>query len=752
MAIPALGAIVPALARAVPTVVQGVARTGLAAVRGLARGVGGAAKGVAKGVGKGLGGGSGGGDGESNGKGLMGLLGNPLKKIGGSFLSLTKNIKPLQLGGLKLSKVFQFLGKGVKSLNVSGLASASSINDLSSSLIGMIPVIGETAQKFIGFAEGIANTVVNTLTGLPNFLQSKFGGIISLVKSYSPAQAKQVEIAFGQMRATIGRYLVPLAPMIRNIVLNVTKFVKDGLSKINVKKAFKWIVFLMFLAVGIVIGTVKLIIRVINGIREFFSGGLRGMASKIWNFLQSVLAWIVKWTGYLLRKIPSWLVLLIKYILRGLGWLLKQIPGLMVWGLKELPGALKRLAIYIVGLVKDLVIGIVHAVVYYLPQIGEEIINFLADAWESIKQGWRELIDWVVDSFKSLANSIWEALKSILPDWLVSGLESVGNFISDAWEGITGFVSDVWDGAKQLASDIGNFVSNAADAVGEAAQQLWNEAKDLVPDSIKEDISSAWNTITEGVSSIWNWFDRTFSTGSEKVGQSSQPPQEQPPPEQPQAQEQQGQTQAQTEGSSQGATQQGAKESGTPESMLQGVADFFNELGLEDFGSFFGDMANMFEGLFKDVDTSDFSFEAKEGVQSSIEDIGKQARQAALGANKKPEEKTAEATKETSQNTSAIKESTQGLVSTFSGKEFTKLAQEADANAKAIELLNKTNREGVEAGEREKMVIIEGFDALAQKQELTNELLMRMANSQKLIADMERSKNYSFSRLSNRSQ
>jgi len=742
MAIPALGAIVPALVRAIPTAVQGVAK-----------GVGSVAKGVGRGLGKSLGRGSGSDDGESSDKGLLGLLGNPLKKIGSSFLSLTKNIKPLQFGTQKLSKVFQFLGKGTKSLNVSSLASASSINDLSSSLIGMIPIVGKTAQQFVAFAESIATTVVNTLTSLPNFLQSKFGGIVSLVKSYSPAQARQVEIAFGQMRATIGRYLVPLAPMIRNLVINITKFVKGGLSKIDIKKAFKWIVFLMFLAVGIVIGAVKLIIRIINGIREFFSSGLRGMASKIWNFLQKVLEWIVKWTGYLLRKIPSWLVLLIKYILKGLGWLLKQIPGLFVWGLKELPGALKRAAIYIVGLVKDLVVGIVHAVVYHLPQIGEEIINFLWDAWESIKQGWNELIDWVVDSFKSLANSIWEALKSILPSWLVSGLETVGGWISDAWEGITGFVSDVWEGAKQLASDIGDFVSNAADAVGEAAKQLWNDAKDLVPDSIKEDISSAWNTITEGVSSIWNWFDRTFSTGSEKVGQPSQPPQEQTPSEQPQpqAQEQaQVQEQAKVEDSDQGTAQQGAKESGTPESMLQGVADFFNELGLEDFGAVFSDMANMFEGLFKDVDTSDLSFEAKEGTTSSLEDIGKQARQAALGANKKPEEKTADATQKTSENTGAIEENMQGLVSALRIDGFAKLAQEADANAKAIELLNKTNKEGIEAGEREKMVIIEGFDALAQKQELTNELLMRMVNSQKLIADMERSKNYSFSRLSNR--
>ena len=81
MGIPVLGAIVPALARAVPAVVQGVARAGLA---------------VARGVGKGLGGGSSG-DGDKSSK---------------PFLSLTKNIKPLQPITQKLSKAFQFLGKG----------------------------------------------------------------------------------------------------------------------------------------------------------------------------------------------------------------------------------------------------------------------------------------------------------------------------------------------------------------------------------------------------------------------------------------------------------------------------------------------------------------------------------------------------------------------------------------------------------------------------------------------------------------
>jgi phage-related protein len=738
MAVQALAAVLPALARVGTMVGQGVARAGAAAARGL----GAAARGVARGVGgaaRGIGKGSGGSSGEGGGKGLLGFLGNPLKKINTSFLSLGKNLKSLQLGTPKLSKAFQFMGKGIKSLTDSGIASASSVNDLSSSLIGMIPVIGETAQKFVSFAEGIATTVVNTLTGLPNFLQSKFGGIVSLVKSYSPAQARQVEIAFGQMRATIGRYLVPLAPMIRNLIINITKFVKDGLSKIDVKKAFKWIVFLMFLAVGVVIGTVKLIIRIINGIREFFSGGLRGIFTHTMSLLQGLLAWIVKWLGYLLRSIPKWLLLLVKYIIRAIGSFMTSLPGVAVAWIKGLPGALKRAAIYIVGLAKDTIVGIVQSIIYYLPQIGEEILNFLSDAWDSIKGAWKELINWIVDEISNLANSIWEALKKILPDWLIDGFKEVGGWISWAWDGVTGFVSDVWDSVTESATQFWNDVKDVAQSVGDTAQELWDSAKELVPESVRENVSSFWNTLTEGISDAWNWFDRTFSTGSENVGKSAQ--------EQQQAQ-QGGADSGDSRGSEQGAEKSDkGKESGTPESMMQGVADFFNELGLGDLGSIFGDMANMFEDLFKDTGNEGLSFEAKEGTHSTVEDIGKAAREAALGVNKKPEEKTAEASQKTSQNTSEISQGVRGLVSALPSSSLSRLAQEAEASSRAIEVLNKTNREGVEASMQEQTVVVNGIDAMAKNQELTNELLSRMADSQRHMVEMERSKNYSFGSL-----
>jgi uncharacterized protein HemX len=118
--------------------------------------------------------------------------------------------------------------------------------------------------------------------------------------------------------------------------------------------------------------------------------------------------------------------------------------------------------------------------------------------------------------------------------------------------------------------------------------------------------------------------------------------------------------------------------------------------------------------------------------------------------NEDPQKRTAEATEQTSQNTSAIQQGLQALAGALAGGGLNQLAQQADANAKAIQALHKTNKEGVEAGKQEQMVMVKGMEAMLQQQATTNELLMRMANSQKQAVEIERSKTYSFGSLNNK--
>jgi len=621
-------------------------------------------------------------------------------------VSVVKFLNPINLlsSAIKLSiKLFYKMASTVVKLSFSILKhTAKFTGKLIGSIFPLAAAFGGLGSQMMGLTQkisGIAQTILDTFTGIPNKLQSMFGGITSLIKSYSPAQARQIEIAFGQLRATMGRILVPLAPMIRNIVVNIAKFIKDGASKIDIKKVFKWIVFFMFLTVGVIIAGVKLVIAIIQKIRSIFQGGGQGIVAflldlqkKIMTIVATVWRWILDFLktigpqvatflenlidaiftsigpllqtaidmlgplisealdmivqafGWLLKKLPSWLGQLLQLLLQGVTWLIQQLPG---W--------LMKLSEYALDLMLDLAEGLVNAIVEYVPKLWDELLNLLESLWEFVKQSWRNFINYLPEAISKIANRIL----NILPGW-----------------------------AKRLLGISGS------------------------------------------------------SGGEEQT-----PPQQQPPLQQQQQPAKQDQSKASDQKQGGGGL---LDKLGTPEGAMQGIANFFKDLGLEDVGNVFGDMANIFQGLFEDTGTEGLSYEASEGTTTSIEDIGKKAREAALTVNEDPERRTAEATEQTSQNTNAINQGLQALVGALASGGLNQLAQQADANAKAIQALHKTNKEGVEAGKQDQVVMVKGIEAMLQQQNTTNEILMRMANSQKQAVEIERSKTYSFGSLNNK--
>jgi len=345
-----------------------------------------------------------------------------------------------------------------------------------------------------------------------------------------------------------------------------------------------------------------------------------------------------------------------------------------------------------------------------------------------------------------------------LPSWLAMLWQQIIQFVSYLLTQLPDWLMQLGEYVVQLLADLAIGIGTA---ILEYLPKLWDELLNLL-DSLLVFLKKAITNFIYGIprmfsnlgTMIWNGLKNKLPDWAKRLLGISSSPEESAPVEQTQQQ----QKTTEGAGSKQGgdAKQGGGgggllDKLGTPEGVMQGIANFFNDLGLEDVGAVFGDMSNMFQKLFEEPeDTSDLSFEAKEGTTTSIEDIGKKAREAALTVNEDPQKRTAEATKQTSQNTNAIQQGLQALAGALAGSGLNQLAQQADANAKAIQALNKTNKEGVEAGKQEQIVLVKGIDAMARRQEIANDLLMQMANSQRMMAEMERSKNYSFSRLNNR--
>jgi len=607
------------------------------------------------------------------------------------FVSLGKVTKPLQPVVKRLISVFSIAGKTLRffigigtslitlgfRLVKSFVGILASVGSLVSGLSSLPSSIVRASQKI----SSIGSTILDTFTGIPNKLESAFGGIISLIRSYSPAEAKQIEIAFGRLRATIGQILTPLAPMISNIALNIARIIKDASSQIDIKGLFKWIVFLMSLTVGIVIAVVKLVIKIIEKIRSIFQGGgqdiasslmelqdkILGLVASIWqSILDLVASWLPKVLEYLSTAIPVLIQSIVPLIQRGitilgpvirkgldilvkaLGWLLRQLPSWLVmlrqqiiqfisYLLTQLPDWLMTLGEYLVQLLADLLIGLGTAILEYLPNLFDDLIKLLESLWVFVKRSFLNFIYSVPRMFLNLGNMVWNALKSSLPWWLKRSLG-----ISDS--------------------------------------------SDQYPEQL---------------------------------------------------------TPGQTQGQEQGIS---LNKLSTPEGAMQGIANFLKGAGLGEVGSVFDDMSKMFSGLFEKPDDRDLPFESKGVTTGSIEDLGKKAREAALGVSGDPQKITAESSKQTSDNTKAIRDSMQILVTNNASDDIARIVQQAEATNKSIQVLNRASKESINVDKQEKMRLEMSIDEMVYQQQKTNRLLMRMVYGQKEIVEIERQREFGYQR------
>ena len=156
--------------------------------------------------------------------------------------------------------------------------------------------------------------------------------------------------------------------------------------------------------------------------------------------------------------------------------------------------------------------------------------GFFTSAWEGIKSVWSTVADWfnsnviepiknffqpLIDFFttlfnviKELAEGCWEAIKliwSVVSTWFNENIITpVKDFFSGLWNGIKNAASTAWNGIKEVWNVVSGWFNNTVvQPVKDFFSGMWN--------GIKNSASKAWEGIKSVFSPVVNWFKDKFS-------------------------------------------------------------------------------------------------------------------------------------------------------------------------------------------------------------------------------------------------
>lgn len=142
---------------------------------------------------------------------------------------------------------------------------------------------------------------------------------------------------------------------------------------------------------------------------------------------------------------------------------------------------------------------------YYFGKMWESVKEFAANIWQSLVDGWNNL----VDAAKEFFSMLWQGA--------VEGWEKIKRSFSEAWENIKQTATETWVALETGWTDF-------RQKIGTTLEQLWFIIKYYFNkswDSIKEAVSNWWTSIKEKVSLIWQtvseWFGKTKDTILQKI-------------------------------------------------------------------------------------------------------------------------------------------------------------------------------------------------------------------------------------------
>ena len=161
-----------------------------------------------------------------------------------------------------------------------------------------------------------------------------------------------------------------------------------------------------------------------------------------------------------------------------------------------------------VGIIVGAIAGLVAAFVV-LWNKSEAFRNFFIGMWEAIKETVGNIIDGVVNFFKSAAETVsgvWQSIKETVMnviDAIVGFFKSAWEAIKAAWSAVVEFFSGIWEGIKNTFAAVGEWFSNIF-------KNAWNGIKNAFSSAVSF-FFNIWTGIKNTFASVGSWFKGVFS-------------------------------------------------------------------------------------------------------------------------------------------------------------------------------------------------------------------------------------------------
>jgi len=368
-----------------------------------------------------------------------------LSKLGNSAMSLAGRMRAAAAGTQQLQ--MRLLGLQFTMMTVAFIFGGMMMSALGA--VGVFKVLGNTLKfLFLPTALNVLGGVLDlqsAVLGLDKSTREQIGTVFYWIAAIT---------AVISIFAVLGKAVITVVGILSTLggwIVTIIEFIAGGLSGAIAGVVVAFVgafaaVHAAFKMFGNVVGSIVTVLFVLGGALLAVAGFFVSIPALIAAGIAMILGAIIAFAWNMRDQIVAVLQGLVSAIL-GIG---KALLDVLLW-------PFKKAYEMIVG--NSIIPDLVNDVMGWLMKLPKAALNIGSNIVNSIIKG-----------IKGIGNGIWNALKSVLPDFIVDALEGaagmVGGALSTAGNVAGGIANTVGNLAGGVANAAGNFASGVGNAVG----------------------------------------------------------------------------------------------------------------------------------------------------------------------------------------------------------------------------------------------------------------------------------------------